>query len=37
MNALYGDMEEVLADTVITYREGRTREVKIPIRIAHVE
>ena len=37
MNALYTDEEEVLADTVITYRDGRTRDVKIPIRIAYVE
>jgi len=35
--ALYGDMEEVMADTVITYRDGRTRDVKIPIRIARIE
>jgi len=37
MNALYTDEEEVLAETVITYRDGRTRDVKIPIRIAYVE
>ena len=37
MNALYGDVEEVLADTIITYRDGRTRGVKIAIRIARVE
>ena len=37
MNALYGDVEEVLADTTITYRDGRTRDVKIPIRIARIE
>jgi long-chain acyl-CoA synthetase len=37
MNALYGDEEQVLADTIITYRDGRTRDVKIPIRIARIE
>ena len=37
MEALYGDAEEVLADTIITYRDGRTREVKIAIRIARVD
>ena len=37
MDAVYGDVEEVMADTVITYRDGRTRDVKIPIRIAYVE
>ena len=37
MNALYSDTNEVLAETTITYRDGRTRDVKIPIRIARVE
>ena len=37
MSALYGDANEVLAETTITYRDGRTRDVKIPIRIARVE
>jgi len=37
MDALYSDETEVLADTVITYRDGRTRDVKIPIRIARIE
>jgi long-chain acyl-CoA synthetase len=37
MEALYGDKEQVMAETVITYRDGRTRDVKIPIRIARTE
>jgi len=37
MEALYGSEEQVMAETVITYRDGRTRDVKIPIRIAFVE
>jgi long-chain acyl-CoA synthetase len=37
MEALYSDEEQVMAETVITYRDGRTRNVKIPIRIAMVE
>jgi len=37
MEALYGKEEQVMAETVITYRDGRTRDVNIPIRIAFVE
>lgn len=36
-DALYGEQEEVLVETTITHRAGRTRDVKIPIRIARVE
>jgi long-chain acyl-CoA synthetase len=37
MSALYSDDTEVMAETIVTYRDGRTRNVKIPIRIARVE
>ncbi len=37
MEALYSDEEQVMAETVITYRDGRTKTVNIPIRIAFVE
>ncbi len=37
MSALYSDDAEVMAETIVTYRDGRTRNVKIPIRIARVE
>jgi len=37
MEALYSDEEQLMAETVITYRDGRTRNVNIAIRIAFVE
>ncbi|MBU2607693.1 MAG: AMP-binding protein [Chloroflexi bacterium] len=37
MEALYSDEKQVMAETVITYRDGRTKDVKIAIRIAFVE